>query len=152
MIKNNSLDKIFGPVGTSAGIFLFVIGIIMTYFSLIGLVLIGIGAFLGFSSTSTSIDFEKKRLRFTNNIFGIFPIGHWINIQNNMRIGIKKSNNKWRAFSRSNRILDIAKIDYRIILYGSNGKEIMPIQKSKNLDSLKNNLLILSNHLNLKIL
>jgi len=137
MITRNKLDNAFGPVGNSAGIFLFIAGLIITYFSLTGLILVLIGAFVGFTSTITLVDFDKRRLKFSNNIFGIIPIGQWIIIQTDMKIGIKKSNKVWRAYSRSNRTLDIANNDYRLILYDSNGREIMPIQKSDNLDSAK---------------
>jgi hypothetical protein len=140
MKTKNKLDKVFGPVGTSAGIFLFFAGLIITYFSLTGLILVLIGAFVGFTSTSTVIDFDKKRLRFSNNIFGIFPIGQWIFIQKDMKIGIKKTNKAWRAYSQSNRTIDIAKNDYRIILFDSKGNEIMPMQKFDNLDFAKSNL------------
>lgn len=140
MITRNKLDKAFGPVGMWAGIFLFISGLIITYFSLIGLILLLIGAFVGFTSTSTTIDFNKKRLRFSNNLFGIFPIGQWIFIDTDMKIGLKKSNKVWRAYSRSNRTLDIANNDFILILYDSTGKEIIPIQKSDNLDSAKINL------------
>lgn len=136
----NKLDKAFGPVGYMAGVFLFVAGLIISYFSLTGLTLVLIGAFVGFTSTSTLIDFDEKRLRFSNNIFGIIPIGKWISIQTDMKIGIKKSNKIWRINSRSNRTLDIADNDYRLILYDSKGKEIIPLQKSDNLDSAKLNL------------
>jgi hypothetical protein len=140
MIIKNKLDKAFGPVGNSAGIFLFVAGLFITYFSFTGLILVLIGAFVGFTSTSTSIDFDNKRLRFSNNIFGIIPVGQWISIQSGMKIDIKKSNKVWRAYSRSNRTLKIADNDFRLILYDSNGKEIIPLQKAKNLDSAKLNL------------
>jgi hypothetical protein len=135
MTAINKLDKTFGPTGTSAGIFLFAAGLIITYFSLTGLILVLTGALIGFTSTSTSIDFDKKRLRFSSNIFGIIPIGQWIFIRSDMKIGIQKSNKLWRTYSRSNRILDITNKDYRLVLYDSNGKEIMPIQKSDNFDS-----------------
>lgn len=152
MITKNKLDKAFGPVGTSAGIFLFSAGLIMTYFSLTGLILILIGAFVGFTSTSAIVDFDKRRLKFSNNIFGIFPIGQWIVIQTNMKIGIKKSNKVWRAYSRSNRTLDIANKDYRLILYDTNGREIMPIQKSDNLDSAKLDLNRISKELEIGVI
>lgn len=96
-----------------------------------------IGAFVGFTSKSTLIDFKKRRLKFSNNIFGIIPVGQWISIQTDMKIRIKKSNEVWRAYSRSNRTLDIADNDYRVILYDSNYKEIMPFQKSIDLDSAR---------------
>lgn len=152
MTTKNKLDKSFGPAGTSAGIFLFAAGLIITFFSLPGLILVLIGAFVGFTSTSTLIDFDKKRIRFSNNIFGIIPIGQWISIQTDMKIGIKKSNKVWRAYSRSNRTLDIANNDYRLILYDSKGKEIMPLQKSDNLDSAKLNLDKISKQLGIGII
>jgi hypothetical protein len=152
MTTKNKLDKSFGPVGTSAGIFLFAAGLIITFYSLPGLILVLIGAFVGFTSTSTLIDFDKKRIRFSNNIFGIIPIGQWISIQTDMKIGIKKSNKVWRAYSRSNRTLDIANNDYRLILYDSKGKEIMPLQKSDNLDSAKLNLDKISKQLGIGII
>ncbi|NMD01325.1 MAG: hypothetical protein GYA62_16610 [Bacteroidales bacterium] len=114
MIKSYKLDKIFGPVSTSSGIFLIISGLIATYFSFIGLVLILIGFFLGFSNTGTTINIEKKRIRFNNNIFGVIPIGKWVKIQDDMKIGIVKSNKKWRTYSRSNRIIDTQISDYRI--------------------------------------
>jgi hypothetical protein len=140
MIIRNKLDNAFGPVGTSAGIFLLIAGLIITFFALSGLIFIVLGAFVGFTSTSTAIDFDNGRLRFSNNIFGIFPIGQWVLIQRGMKIGIKKSNKVWRAYSLSNRSLDISNNDYRIILYDPDGKAIMPIQKSDNIHSLRSDL------------
>lgn len=64
MIENNKLDKSFGPVGTSAGTILFVVGLILTFSHLTGLILILIGAFVGFSSTSALIDYEKNESNF----------------------------------------------------------------------------------------
>ncbi len=152
MIKRNKLDKTFGPIGKSAGIVLFVSGLIMTYSSLVGLILVLPGAFIGFSSTMTFVDFDKKRVKFSNNIFGIIPIGKWMTIQSDMKIGIKKSNNAWRGYSKSNRTVDITDIDYRLILYDSNDKEIMPIQKSKTLDSAKLNLDKISKELGISVI
>ena len=140
MIINNKLDKSFGPTGTSAGIFLFVVGFVIIYFSFFGLILVLIGAFVGFTSTSTLVDFDKKRFRFSNNLFGFIPTGQWIYIKPGMKIGIHKSNKVWRSYSRSNRALDIPDNDYRLILYDSNGKELMPIKKFKKPDSAKSEL------------
>lgn len=152
MQTRNILDKMFGPAGTSAGLFILVAGLIVIYFSLVGFILVLTGAFVGFTSTSTSIDFDKKRLRYSNNLFGILPIGQWIFIRTDMKIGIKKSNKVWRTYSRSNRILDIADRDYRLVLYDSNGNEIMPIKKSGDLATAKLNLDVLSKQLGLEVL
>ncbi len=140
MTNNYKLDKSFGLVGTSAGIFLFVAGLIITYFSWPGLILALIGGFVGFTFTSTLIDFDKKRLKFSNNLFGIIPIGQWTYIDPDMKIGIRKSNKVWRTYSRSNRTIDISSKDFRLILYDATGKEIMPIKKTNNLDSAKSDM------------
>jgi hypothetical protein len=152
MMTKNKLEKSFGPVGTSAGIFLFIAGLIMIYFSLTGLILIVIGAFVGFTSSSTLIDFDKKRLKFSNNLFGLIPIGHWISVDQDMKIGLKKSNKLWRAYSRSNRPLDIVNNDFIIMLFDKNGREIMPIKKLLNIDSAKLNLDELSKRLGLSLI
>lgn len=146
------LDKVFGPIGGPAGIFLFVAGLLITYFSLTGLILVLMGAFVGFTSTSTLIDFDKRKLRFSTNLFGIIPIGQWVFIQSDMKIGIKKSDKVWRGYSRSNRTLDISNTDYRLILYDSGGRAVMPIQKLDQIDSAKTNLDKLSKQLGLGVL
>ena len=138
MIAKNKLDKSFGPVGSMAGIIIFIAGVYVTCFvSLTGLILLFTGAFLGFTSTSALVDYEKKRVKLSNNFFGIIKLGHWITIDSKMKIGIKKSNRVWRAYSRSNRDLDISEMDFRLILYDSSEKQIMPLKKTDSVDSAK---------------
>ena len=149
MIINNKLDKIFGPGGSSTGIFLMLGGGIMLYFSLWGAIVFLIGAFLAFSSTSTIIDIENKRIKHSNNLFGIIKTGQWITLDPSMRIGIKKSNRSWRSYSRNNLTLDINFIDYRIMLYNRNNKPVMPIMKLKTLDEAEDELLKLREELGL---
>jgi len=149
MKMNNKLDKSFGPVGTSAGIFLFVIGIITLYTSWFGLILVMLGAFVGFSSTSTIIDSDNRRVKFSNNLFGIIETGKWILIKQDMKIGIRESTVTWRAYSRGNRELDINNNDFRIILLDSDNQEIMPLMKSDSLETAKAEQEIVCNKLEL---
>ena len=137
MIVKNKLDKIFGPFGSSAGLFLIVGGIAATYYSLIGLILIIIGAFISFTSTSTILDADKKRIKLSNNLFGIIPVGKWIEINPEMKIGLKKTRMGFRAYSRSNIPLDYNTNDIRIILYDSDNSQIMPIKKFDSIESSK---------------
>ena len=90
-ITTYQLDKSFGPVGSSAGTFVFIAGIISLYFSFAGLVLILLGAFVGFSSSSTTLDFENRRIRFSNDYFGFMKSGKWISFEPEMKIGIRQS-------------------------------------------------------------
>ena len=135
MITNNKLDKSFGPVGTTAGIVMFVVGIITIFSSFYGLILIVLGAFVGFTSTSTFIDFEQKRIKFSNNIFGFITTGKWIPDESTMKIGIEESNVTWSTFSRGNRSLDIEQKDFRILLFDSDNREILTLMKTDSMES-----------------
>lgn len=137
MIIKNRLDKSFGPAGTFAGMIIFIAGIILSYFYLSAAFLILIGGFVGFTSTSAIIDYDKKRIKFSNDIFGIIPSGKWVQILPNMKIGIKESNQTYRTYSQGNRSLDIDNRDFRLILFDSDNKEIMPIKKYNTLDLAK---------------
>jgi len=137
VILNNKLGKSFGPVGSFSGVILFVAGFVLTFFYISGLVLVLVGAFVGFSTESALVDPEKKRVRFSNNLFGIIRTGRWMNIEPGMKIKIKKSDMMWRTYSRGNRTLDIANDDFRLILIGSNNKDIMEIKKADSIDAAK---------------
>ncbi|MCK4465432.1 MAG: hypothetical protein KAU83_06950 [Bacteroidales bacterium] len=152
MITKNKLDKSFGPVGTSAGIFMFIAGIVVTFYSFAGLILVFIGAFVGFTSTSTMIDNDNKKIKFSNNLFGFIKTGQWIDIKPEMKLGLKKSNRVYRAYSRSNRTLDIDSKDIRLILYGADNKRIMPIKKFDSPGIAKVELKKLGNQLGLSLI
>jgi hypothetical protein len=135
MKTSNKLDKSFGPSGSSAGLFLFITGVATTFTSFFGLILVVLGAFLGFTYTSAIIDYSSRRIRFSENLFGFVPTGKWIKLEKSMKIGIKESNMIWRTFSRSNRSLDTDVKDFRLILLDAEDQEIMPIMKLNSLDS-----------------
>ncbi len=138
MIKNK-LDKSFGAGGSSTGLFLFIAGLATTYYSLIGIVFIICGAFIGFTFTCSIIDISKKRIKFTTYLFGIFSTGKWIDIKSDMKLGIKKSNIGQRISSRGSS-LDIYNKDFRIILCGIDNKQIVPIKKFDTIESAKKEL------------
>ena len=66
-----------------------------------------------------------------------------------MKIGIKESNLTWRSYSQGNRPLDIESNDYRIILFDSMNKEIMPIKKFNSKELAKIELVTIRNKLGL---
>lgn len=148
-MTNNRLDKSFGPVGTSAGVFLLLVGLVLFWFYPSGIILILIGGFVGFTSTSALIDIDGMRVKFCNNIFGIIRTGKWIPIEPTMKIGIRESNQTYRAFSRGNRMLDVNKKDYRLILFDSHNREIFPMKKMDTLEAAKAELEIMGNRLGL---
>ena len=137
MITNNRLDKSFGTIGSSAGVFVFIAGVILIclYFSAIILVLTG--AFVGFTTSSALIDYGKKRVKFSNNLFGFLRIGKWMPLDPSMKIGIRESNQTFRTYSRGNRTLDITQKDFRLFLFDFNKREMMPIKKTDSLVAAK---------------
>jgi hypothetical protein len=151
MIENNKFEKSFGPMGSFAGAILFITGAILTYFHLTAIILILIGAFVGFSSTSTLIDYKKKRIKFSNNLFGIIRLGHWLIIEPTMKVGIKENKITWRGYSQGNRSFDIVNDDYRIMLYDSGNKEIMPMKKTSTMDLAKTELETIGGKLGLSL-
>lgn len=136
MIKY-TLGKSFGPVGSSAGLFVFIAGLAITYFSPVGLFLFGLGAFLSFSKSTTRIDCGRKRIKFSTDVFGIFSTGHWIDVQAGMYVKLERINKTWRSFSRGNRPLDIAVTGYCLYLYGSDNEKILPIMYTCDYQSAK---------------
>jgi len=104
---------------------------------------------MGFSTESALIDPEKKRVRFSNNLFGIIRTGRWINVDPGMKIKIKKSDMMWRTYSRGNRSLDIINDDFILILVGSNNKDIMEIKKADSLEAAKRDMETLNKQLGL---
>ena len=149
MILKNKLDKSFGPSGAFAGYTILIIGIVTTYTNWGGLLLVVVGALMGFSSTSTVIDTDKKRIMFSNNLFGIIQTGKWMDIDDTMKVGIKESNVTWTTFSRSNRSIDTMNKDFRIVLCDSDEKEIMEISKSDSFNSATSQLETISRQLGL---
>lgn len=152
MIIKNKLDKTFGPFGSSTGFFLMIGGLIATWFSIIGLLIAVVGAFAAFTSTSTLIDSENRKIRYSDNLFGIFPIGKWIDIRADMKLGLKKSHRGFVGYIRGTQPLGIHENDIRIILYDADDKQIMQVQKFTSYEASKAELNTLSSLLGLQIL
>jgi hypothetical protein len=152
MVIRNKLDITFGPFGSSTGFFLFIGGIIATYFSPFCLIIAIIGAFASFTSTSTFLDTSNKRIKFSNDLFGIIHVGKWININSDMRIGLGRSHKGYLAYIRGTQPIGIHIKDIRIFLYGSDKKQIMPVKKFDSYESAKSELQNLSNLLGLDII
>jgi hypothetical protein len=149
MIIKNRLDKSFGPFGGSTGFFLFLGGVAATWFSPYGLILAAIGAFAAFTTTSTFIDTDKKRIKFSNDLFGFIPAGKWIDIRPGMKLGLKRVHRGFQAYTRANQPTGIHTVDIRIILYEADNDEIMQVKKFNDRESAFNGLNELSAFLNI---
>ena len=151
MIKNR-FGLTFGPFGSSTGFFLILGGIAATWFSVYGLIIVFAGLFALFTDTSTKIDFDRKRIRHTDNLFGIIPVGKWTEISPGMKLGIKKTHRGFMGYTRGSQPMSIHEHDIRIILYGSDNKPIMPLKSFSSLESAREDLGIFSQQLGIPIL
>ena len=145
-------EKAFGPVASFSGYVILIAGLIATYFSLAGLILVLFGAFVGLTDSCTTIDYANRKAKFSNNIFGFIKIGKWLDITDGMSIGIKKANKTYRTYSRSNRILDITTKQIKIYLFDLHGNPIMPMETIDTVDNSGKELEDLSRRLGLTIM
>lgn len=152
MIIQNKLDKTFGPFGSSTGFFLLIGGLVTTYFSFFGLLIVLIGAFAAFTSTSVQIDTDYKRIKYSDNLFGIIKIGKWIDIKPDMKLGLNKSHRGYVGYIRGTQPFEIHENDIRIFLFDSNNKKILPVKKFDSVESSRNELINLSSILGLSII
>jgi hypothetical protein len=144
MIIRNKLDKTFGPFGGSTGFFLFLGGIAATWFSLFGLILAAVGAFAAFTTTTTFIDTDKKKIRFSNDLFGFIHTGDWIDIKPDMRLGLKRIHRGFGAYTRGNQPVTMHSTDIRIVLLEADNDEIMQVKKFSDRESAVNDINFLS--------
>lgn len=127
-----------GPIGSSIGYFLILGGILIAvYLSFSGLIIVLLGAFMAFTHSSATVNAENRRIKFSNNIFGILSFGKWFDISNDMLLRLKKYSGSYTAYSRSNRKLENRPDEYRIYLCDNKGNEILPLMHSNNLIPLK---------------
>ena len=100
-------------------------GLAILYFSLGGILLVLVGAFVGFTFTSAEINTATKQVRTVTHYFGIVPIGNWLSVSTSMKLGLKKVHRGHRTLSRGGRKLDIHTNDFRVTLFGTNKKQVM---------------------------
>lgn len=130
MIIVNKLDnRSFGPFASSAGFFIFIIGLILAFFHLAGIILALVGAFVAFTSTCTIIDTDSKRVKHADYLFGFLPFGKWINIQPGMKLGLQVVKRGYRGYIRGTTPVDIQHNDIRIFLFDSANHKMLAVKK-----------------------
>ena len=151
MKKNNRLDKIFGPLANN-GLILFTLSLFVFLFliiangfnvkndfeisdimlSLIVFVFLSLaGAFIGFSTGYTKIDYANKKIKYGTKLFGVIFIGKWTYLTSDMKLGLKKTTERWAAYGRSTNSVSFDNVKIKIYLYDSEGYEIIPVKKIK---------------------
>jgi hypothetical protein len=115
-ISDNKIEKLSGSSGVFAGYSLILFGIIGTFYSLTGLILVVAGLFMAFTYDGTKIDFNSRRIKSYVCLFGLFKIGKWNSIDDFTKFRIYKSNRTYTSYSRANIPLNIKKCDIRLLL------------------------------------
>ncbi|MFA6806281.1 MAG: hypothetical protein WCR29_02570 [Bacteroidales bacterium] len=134
------LEDSFGPIGSFAGkvaFFVFLFMMIRYGYTIVSVLFIPISAFLGFSKTHIFIDTEKFRIRFSTTIFGLFPTGKWIDIDDDMEIGVRANREQWQYIALSNRSLNLKQKAYKIVLYKSHNKPLLTLKYVSNREEAK---------------
>ncbi|MBN2779072.1 MAG: hypothetical protein JXR36_15650 [Bacteroidales bacterium] len=137
---NNKIDSIFGTVGVFAGWIILAFGIYSCFYSLIGISTVIVGLFLAFTNTSTKIDFENRKAKFSNNLFGIFSVGYWTDITSGMSLSLQKTTKSQNIFAFSNQKTTNTAQDYRIMLINEKGIAIMPLKKFDKKEDAENEI------------
>lgn len=148
MVIRNNLERSFGPSVSAAGVIIFIAGIFSSFYSFFGFLLICSGAFFAFTSNATFIDYEKKRIKNADCIFGFICLGKWISVSCEMQMSVEKYNKGYSTLSQSNKLASYYVEDYRIYLYTDFEYKI-PIQKFKTLELAESKLNYFKNALNL---
>jgi len=76
MRQTHRFDKSFGPIASFSGILIFIAGLFATYFALTVLILVVLGAFIGFTDSSTIIDTKTIESDFQIISLGYLKLGN----------------------------------------------------------------------------
>jgi len=149
MIINNKLDNTFGTIGTILGFIILLFGAFVCVYSWIGITTVFVGVFLAFSNTSTKLDVENKKLKYSSNLFGFISIGYWITVKPEMKLFLKdcSKNNSSPAQKNNNHTY---KNDFRIFLIDENDREILAVKKFTDKLLAEDEMVDLKLKLNLK--
>lgn len=82
--------------------------------------------------SGVEINTGERKFRDYNKHFGLFKTGRWRSLDQYIGLTLVPMKITYRMYSRSNRINDSGKIEYRIYLVNRAKKPAIPIKKCKN--------------------
>jgi len=127
----NKINRFYGIVGLIGGILFTLTGFWAMFYTIKGILLVLIGAFIGFTNECTTIDTVQKKLRHTFNWMGFIPSGDWIEIKSRMKLEIKKPDYSYLMAGKKKRLIEKGDNFYYLLLFDENDKFIMPVKKYK---------------------
>ncbi|MDD3741582.1 MAG: hypothetical protein PHH30_10095, partial [Bacteroidales bacterium] len=125
-------------------------GIYVCFYSWIGFTTIVVGAFLAFSYTSSKLDIEKKRIKYSSNLFGFISVGYWTNVKPEMNMIVRDCANNNKDSLGSNNNAKSLKNDFRIYLVNENQQDILAIKKFNDKLIAENEIIELKQKFELK--
>ncbi|WP_430810259.1 MULTISPECIES: hypothetical protein [unclassified Carboxylicivirga] len=144
------LGKSFGPVASFSGLVLLLAGLIsLAQGAWVGGVLIPLGTFISFTRSCTHIDFDLKRVRSGDKLFGLFVNGRWQKLRTGMYLQVFHSDKLYRNYSRGNRVLDIVQKNNVIRLYDEQGRKVCDLMALKEGSDEEGQLSVMSERLGL---
>ena len=152
MLIKNKLDKTFGPFGSSMGFFLIPGGAVATYFSPYGILIVLAGAFAAFTTTSTVIDTDNRRMRHCDNLFGIIRTGKWVDLRPGMKLGLKRAGRGFVGYIKGTQPVEIRTRDIRIYLFDERNKPLLPVNKYLSVEKAREGLKEMANQLGIDVI
>lgn len=137
MKTENRIDKLFGQSGTYAGYSFIVIGFIIAFFDLTGLILVAAGMFMALTYEGTIIDYDSRKIKSYTCLFGLFKIGRWHNADEFKQFKIYRSRRSSTTYSRGNIPLTVRSSDVRLALLNASGKLRIIINKYETFESAR---------------
>ena len=95
---------------------------------------------MGFSKTDIFIDTENHKIRFSSTFFGFIKTGKWIDINDDMEIGIRKSTEKWQVIGMSNKSITMKGTPYKIVLYKSQNIPLLTLKYASTIEEAEKEL------------
>jgi hypothetical protein len=136
-ITDHKIEKPLGPSGVFAGYSLIVFGIIGSFYSLIGLIVVIPGCLLAFTYDGTRIDFKSRRIKNYTRLFGLFRIGKWYSIDDFSKFKIYQSKRTYTSYSRANIPLNLKTTDIRLSLLNDDGSLKILVNRFDSFESAR---------------
>jgi hypothetical protein len=141
MIIRNNINLFFTKAGLIAGILFIIAGIwISILYTVNGVMVILIGAFLGFSTETTLIDPLKKKVVHATMWVGFINLDLWIDIEAGMSLRIQKPEYSYLLSGKKRRRIEKGDDFYYMLLFDEKDEFILPVKKFKLKRDAENDL------------
>lgn len=150
MKEEYRLGRLFGQALIYAGYFLIVSGVIISCFSIGGLLLVLAGIFAVFTYEGTIIDFERRRLKNYICLFGWVKAGRWYSVDHFRKFTIYTKGRRSTGRSRRNAPSNLTDRNIRLALVSRDGSRKIVVNRYDTFDAARREMNELIKDLKLK--